>query len=1071
MTLNRSTPNRTIVSGDFHPFLENALLERLTDSIRDDAAAPRPVVVPTNLLRLRLSRLLTDRTGGHLNVRFLTILDFATWLAPMPLPGSESSLPQGADDVLMRGLLRDGAAEGGYFEAIASRPGLARALLAAIRDLKEASYDPDTFGEAARKAGMFGGGRRRKLPELTRLWAAYEQELEDGRWADDADLLRTAAVETGGARDPLPPLIVYGFYDLNPLQRRLLAAYAGRADTTVFYPYVPLDCFRYALPTLEWLRSIGFVDGETSVDGSEIPLPAGEIRIVSAPGDAREALEDVRLLVEIAEEDGIAYQDMAILLRTPESYAEPFSEELSRVSRNAYIEAPPPLSRIRTAKAALALAAAVESEFARADVIDFLSLADLDLGGGDGETPVTDWNKASILAGVVSGAASWIEKLGDLRGRLERAGPESGFAERHGHLVGTLEPLAGIIERAGEALGREPRRATVGAFLDWFIALFDELTRPSDERRRVTRELRALRALSEPAGPVDRSTFLDLLRARLADPGERGQRFGVGGPNVLSLMSARGLRFRAVVVPGLLEKRFPLARRQDPILLDYERERLNGTRDHDPLALLPIRGTGIEEEELLFRIALASAEDTLVLSFPRVEPATAQQRTPSYFLLSVLDELGGTRHDYEKLERSDRVTRVPLSRRFPADRSRSLTDSEFDGCSILKAIETGVPSEIAYLLSEDEPLAPRLAMEEARWENSFFTQYDGAVTSPEALAAVEALSGITRDGTVDGRTIGATALEEYADCPFRFFMHHVLRIEPLDETGAELALTPLERGSLYHAVLERFMKRMRRREMLPLNEHPDSAPELRRVADELIRSPDLSLAGLWGALDLALKDLALHLGLWLAGETLDTSGYVPSYFEARFGGDPRPGDDPELSLADGVAFEALGGVRVHFTGKIDRIDLSRDGSRARVIDYKTGNVKTKGTKKKPKLLDKGRQLQLPVYMLATERMLAARGQATTVDSAEYHYVTSGGGKTLAFTADALDGSREDLRKAVGYIIKGIADGLFPCIPSGSSSCRYCDYADACGPTALALALMKYGDPKAAPSVRGLAEIP
>ena len=50
--------------------------------------------------------------------------------------------------------------------------------------------------------------------------------------------------------------------------------------------------------------------------------------------------------------------------------------------------------------------------------------------------------------------------------------------------------------------------------------------------------------------------------------------------------------------------------------------------------------------------------------------------------------------------------------------------------------------------------------------------------------------------------MSATSLEEYATCPFRFFMHHVLGLEPVDEPEEPLELSPLDRGRLYHAVLE-----------------------------------------------------------------------------------------------------------------------------------------------------------------------------------------------------------------------------------------------------------------------------
>ena len=244
---------KSLVTGAFHPALEGALLAHLEDAVTADPLCEVPVVVPTNLLGLRLARLLAHGTGGHANVRFMTMKDFALSVAGTPLPDGRVLLPKGADEVALRKLMDGGLAQGGYFEAIADKPGLGGALLAAIRDVKEACHTIDTLADAAREAKLLRRGRDCKLTEFLRIWRAYEAELQAGGWADTLDAMAAAAERLASEAVAVPDLLtIYGFYDLNSLQRRLIAGHAARAGLAVFFPFIDIASFDYARPTLEW---------------------------------------------------------------------------------------------------------------------------------------------------------------------------------------------------------------------------------------------------------------------------------------------------------------------------------------------------------------------------------------------------------------------------------------------------------------------------------------------------------------------------------------------------------------------------------------------------------------------------------------------------------------------------------------------------------------------------------------------------------------------------------------------------------------------------------------------------
>ncbi len=186
--------------------------------------------------------------------------------------------------------------------------------------------------------------------------------------------------------------------------------------------------------------------------------------------------------------------------------------------------------------------------------------------------------------------------------------------------------------------------------------------------------------------------------------------------------------------------------------------------------------------------------------------------------------------------------------------------------------------------------------------------------------------------------------------------------------------------------------------------------------------------------------------------------WVPTAFEVGFGA----GED-----APPVVHALASGRVLAFRGRLDRLDLSPDGTRARVIDYKSGrSPRAAGAK-----LAQGTALQLPVYRLAAEALCRARGLAARVEEAQYYYLTRRGERRhVRFTEADWASRRPDFERALEIVLDGIAAGRFFQNPS-PETCRACDYPVACGPLRERIAWVerKLGDP-AREAYRRLQEI-
>ncbi|HEY3886344.1 MAG TPA: PD-(D/E)XK nuclease family protein, partial [Vicinamibacterales bacterium] len=202
-------------------------------------------------------------------------------------------------------------------------------------------------------------------------------------------------------------------------------------------------------------------------------------------------------------------------------------------------------------------------------------------------------------------------------------------------------------------------------------------------------------------------------------------------------------------------------------------------------------------------------------------------------------------------------------------------------------------------------------------------------------------------------------LEQYLECPFKYFASQVLRLP--EQRDEKVWMTPQERGQFVHEIFHSFFdewQRTGRGSITPANVQ-DALALFRLIAERhLERVPE--------------GDRALERTLLLG------SAAAPGLAERAFAFEI---DDEGLvierllehELEGTFAFETESGPReVALRSKADRIDVL-DGGKLRVIDYKLGNAP-----------DRNRALQLPVYGLCAQQALAAeRGGAWSISRASY----------------------------------------------------------------------------------------
>jgi RecB family exonuclease len=801
--------------------------------------------------------------------------------------------------------------------------------------------------------------------------------------------------------------------------------------------------------------------------------------MLSAPGESRECVELVRRLQRAAAE-GVPFDSMAVLLRSPSLYRPHLDEALRRAGIPVWFERgarrPDPAGRALLAL----LACRVEGLSARR-FGEYLSLGQVPPAEGDGEppegvgsgqrwVPAEDpleadghdrdhdhdhevevdhdhdrevevdhdhdregerlaslprsprrWERLLVDAVVVGGIERWERRLSAARASLEVrvAGlePDAPAGLWLGRRIDDLDSLTAFALPLLRDLDALPEQAPWG---EWLERLGELATRALRFPDRVLALLAALQPAAA-TGPVGLGEVRLVLQYRLGELVLRSKGRRYGRVFVGPIASARGRSFARVFVPGLAERLFPQKVVEDPILLDSQRRQLDV-----PLRLNSHR---VADERTALRLAVGAASERVVLSWPRLDESQGRPRVPSFYGLETVRAAEGVLPGFGTLaERARLEGKARLARPAPDDPRLAIDDAEHD-LSRLYAVRRRSRAEAAgtlrYLLSANPFLARSLRARYARWTMKRFTPFDGLIDPrPEGLAGLA-------EHQLDRRSFSATALQDFAACPYRFVLRSVHRLSPREEPEELEYIDPMSRGSLIHDVHFELLTQLRAEGRLPITRdsltgardtmHATLDAVARRYADELVPA----IPRVWND---AIEAMRTDLGEWLR-RMAEEARWVPHRFELSFGLKGRHGRD-EHSTDEPALLDC--GIRLR--GSIDLIERDDDGH-LRVTDYKTGRARVA----RGAVIKGGEALQPVLYALAAEQLF----EDQTVDSGRLWYCTTSGGfaeSTVDFDDEAR-GAADVLAASVGGRLER---GALPALPR-EGACDWCDYRPVCGP--------------------------
>lgn len=414
---------------------------------------------------------------------------------------------------------------------------------------------------------------------------------------------------------------------------------------------------------------------------------------------------------------------------------------------------------------------------------------------------------------------------------------------------------------------------------------------------------------------------------------------------VTTAVGGRGLPHAHVVILGLSEGIFPAPIPQDPLYLESERIRLNLALPNNPIKT---QAEARDDEGVFYELTCLPTQ-SLILTRPTLKDGKEWLPSPLWRGATAL---------YTNAESHIQTHKIGVGKTVNLARAVTV-DEAYTALAI--ALNTGDNSVLpmgAWLIQHHPDswrnlsASRKIEMNRAQKKP---TTHNGVLENDVNRDYITHLLG-------KNYVWSASRLSDQGVCGFRFFAKHLLKLQERKEP--EAGMDVLQRGSLYHAILEAVYGELKKMGITISSQTLPTAQALldtigANILDDAPHQFGFSPTPLWEEEKRNIlqklhrfieTDFAPEDDIFANPQKLGLSGIrTPHQLEARFGFDDNPF---WLDLGDDI-----GAIRVR--GIIDRID--KIGDKLVVMDYKSGSAEIK-----PQEISDGRNYQMLIYLKAAQ---------------------------------------------------------------------------------------------------------
>ena len=1093
-----------LITGLFYPQLQHAFID-IVESCRPlNELRPLLVVTRSDLLACHLQRLLNRSLPQRLGISLLTLKQMAEKISTGNSFQAIYQLNAPLQEALVLKISKQRVAPEDRFSRLLAMPGFARSLAQTIDELKNAAISARKLRELA------DAWDNPKLQTLAEIYLAYDRYLKSKSLYDDADILQQAGAVYHNRRWPgEQPLLLYGFWKLSLLERRLLKKLFEPRQVYAFIPFAAPAVFRPVLPLLKWFEQHGFERHDlgakaemppqllklrqvmsnganeapntekqlrpgTTADGKSIinaadhaaycpaESEASGVVLVSVSDQCQESQVLAREIMNLITA-GYRFQDIAIFL-APGSYSGYVAGTLAGRDIPFSLTGAP-LNLTREAQMALAMLQVFASDFSRHSISCLAYLLSAVPPGLVGTVWPAEWAKLAQDTGINVGVHQWLRQLQKF---IDNCLEQETSAKKRNRDVEPLsitirwrkmaESLLAFIQFLDDCYRRLQRSPSYRDFIDSFLTFYNGICPISAERRQVEQALAPLSHLDLLAIAPTIAEFLAMARQALRTSRQQAT---IACSQVWGgeLTAAVGVVFPVMILPGMTEKEFTIIVRQVSLLQDRERARIN----RQLLTDLAYGSDRSAEEKLLYHLTITAASQRLYLFYSRIDTASNKPKLPASLLMETAAMILGHPVNYYSLETCGLLRHSSIDFYLNQQPTAAAWPLIYDLASLGQLLTTG--NQIPTALAQQYPFfAITQENLRRRWQQNTFSRFDGII-------AATGLRNLLREhySPCVQPAVASRLLETYAVCPLRFFMKYVLGLAPARPVSLLPTVSYRQQQQIVVDILAAVASRSAMAEAA-YNGHNQGNPGSsaassndlgRKTTPNSENSNSESRRRLPPFLqECAQATFARHHPevekmLWEVEQekVLEKLAY---YLQTRREDSPFTPRCFKLAYGESTGSGptlALDEQRaIHFAGYFDQINADAGQQHVEGIHYLVDRLPSSCQDNR---FYGGEQLQLAIDVLA----LAGLFPEYQVWRSAYRYLDDSGlAKEASFYGSHQTRTRERLALISRLIVTGIETGMFFPFP-GRQKCRVCPYLQSCGANRQQIFDYKQDDPR------------
>jgi len=873
------------------------------------------------------------------------------------------------------------------------------------------------------------------------LLSLYEKKLKDEHLLDSVGIrLKVASnLDTWCRERPLfKKLVILGPFEPTASQIAVLRALARNCDKIVYHhPFIPGTKKIYGQQIIDLAKDMEVIDlpsddrtiGRSLMmrewsDDPKVDLSSDVFiaKFLDPASEARQAAQRISELIR----DGIDPEDIAIFLPERREVLPLIKEVLNDFHVPFKSDTGTPLGCSPAVQAAIEVLETIAQGYSPDHLNKMLSSPYICWEVDGEKLHCEEVDRLSLIIRVSKGQEAWLKGIDALIEKVRSPRPEMSEGQRSWCAKETerLLRIRKQIDAIFNELNGLNAKGTIAEHVIRFrltlqkMGWTDSMDRirwndDDPENAAYSTLLHLLDNLNAGGGyPIDDVISLGVFTSELKRE-IAGATYHSGGlyeraVNVAGYRSLAGRHFKHSFLLFTTEGDMPKLSIRHPFL---------NTKQVKDLGLLSQEDV-LRQERYYFLMALLSA-DSVNISYPSYQGG--KKALPSPFLI-----------DIQRNAELGKIEKLPLLD------SRRSSQIYLGGSIAGKTIEH---EELWLNNSSISPdtLCERMNIELTKRHGSYASPYDGLFDDKEMKEEINA--GREQNG------FSATMLETYCKCPMRYYLSYVLRLQPMEGTEDSEVLRI---GNLAHLALFRFYcsRAGRGLKMVSDDEDLDAAKaELRsmfpRDGFETSAHEAATLRSMIGD-----EEMNGSLGNFIDYQAeIDMPRWTPDYLEYGFG-IKGSSDDMDPRSTKNPAIISIDGTKLTIRGKVDRVDTDGNGNFI-IIDYKTGSAPER------KHMLKGYNMQLPLYMMACEKLLGlnpvggAYYQLRQGPEFGMNFITAASEhfEELGIDTSSKIDIRADLQtccKNVKMALDGIANGRFhPVKDLDVERCKYCLFSKIC----------------------------